>query len=78
MLVDLDLREHPSRAIEKTNTQIYIYIYIYICICIYWLEKEFCRRLRQNIYIYILNVIEHNNYATFVFSKRLNKKILRK
>ena len=72
MLVDLDLREHPSRAIEKTNTNIYIYIYIY------WLEKEFYRRSRKYIYIYILNVIEHSNYATFVFSKRLNKKILRK
>ena len=48
MLVDLDLREHPSRAIEKKNTHTHIYR----------LEKEFCRRSRQ-IYIYILNAIEY-------------------
>ena len=70
MLVDLDLREHPSRAIEKTNTNIYIYIYILV-------RKGVLQEVKAK-YIYILNVIEHNNYATFVFSKRLNKKILRK
>ena len=51
MLVDLDLREHPSRAIEKkTHTHTHINR----------LEKEFCRRSRQiYIYIYILNAIEY-------------------
>ena len=49
MLVDLDLREHPSRAIEKTNTQIYIYIYMYILV-----RKGVLQEVKAKyIYIYI-------------------------